>query len=636
MSSFLSGTPLWWRPLFFSFFLFFLFANSLQNDFIFDDEPLTVRSSFALSDQAPDLWKTYRPVRAFSYYIDRQLFGDSPVGFRFMNIFYHLLVCFALYWLLLELAYKKEIALLAIVLFAAHPIHTDAVSYIAGRRDVLMALFYVLSMAFFIRFHTTRLWRYLLGASFCMLLSVATKEMGATIPLVCLLYLVCAERGEILKRKWFIPSIMLLLATFSLFAFWAIYSGGSGLVSMDSLSFHGNSLQTHYLTASTIFIYYIKQTIFPLQLILDNANYPLEQAFSIKVIFSFLGMLLFFALITVLWHKKYRSISFWLIFFLITLLPVLQIVPLHEIVAEHYLYLPSVSFCVLVAMGLSRLILAKDAVRSRIPKYLGVLLLLLIMLFFSVRTITRNTELRNIWTVLHADERWRPLSFRGLYALGAQYMDMRFPDKAFEYYQKAHATGYRDQTLAGNTILYFIVKGDMERAEAIFEEYAKKSEVVENALARLHLAYYSMSRGDCAHAKDLLAGVKAPDLQKEFRVVAGCEKQGFIDDDAPAVLDAKILKLKELHLDALMKYYIRKRLAQLSFHVAEYRQYAELLAQVNLLTDVPEAIIWYDHTVAAYRDSALEIPPHLAGIVKILTQYQHEVLVEGRYYRLDF
>ncbi|MBI3811463.1 MAG: hypothetical protein HY283_04570, partial [Nitrospirae bacterium] len=123
-------------------------ANVLLNGLVWDDQfivggqPHTVRetASAALTPQA-----YYRPLIAWSYQLDRWIWGADPFGFHLTVYLAHVLTVVLFYFcicLLLRLYQKEEaIALLAASLFAVHPIHVEAVAWIAGRNDILMALF---------------------------------------------------------------------------------------------------------------------------------------------------------------------------------------------------------------------------------------------------------------------------------------------------------------------------------------------------------------------------------------------------------------------------------------------------------------------------------------------------------------
>ena len=135
--------------------VFFVYFNSLPNEFIFDDVPLVQNSLWITSGNFADILRSYRPLRYISYALDYRIFGMNPAGFRLMNMIYHALSVLALFWALKMFGLTKRAAFVSALIFAVHPVNTDAVAYISGRRDVLMGLFYILSIGCFFKFYRT-------------------------------------------------------------------------------------------------------------------------------------------------------------------------------------------------------------------------------------------------------------------------------------------------------------------------------------------------------------------------------------------------------------------------------------------------------------------------------------------------
>jgi|GEM_PF-1118901 len=711
---------------------FLIYLNSLPNEFIFDDVPLVQNSLNVLNGGFWDLVSSYRPIRYLTYAFDYHIFGMHPWGFRLMNIFYHALTVLSLFWMLKVFGLSKKAAFISALIFAIHPVHTDAVAYISGRRDVLMGLFYVLSVGSFMKFYnsignaggkrqsrvesdqgsrvnvenstlphlhnsTGRPVLPLFLSLLFLFLSISSKEMGATIPLIFILYIFYKDGAKLFKKRWFYIAMMSLLLLFSFFVFFAISSGGSGLVSLDGVHFHGNSPEVHYLTASTIWLHYLKLAVFPLKLILDNANYPLVLEWNFKVFFSVLSIFVYgwvvWRIITLprpLSFKKegmaegrsplttYASrltshapaIAFWMIFFVISLGPVLQIIPLHEIVAVHYLYVPVIGFCVIVGILFERFVGATFMTPKKKGKSIQgainlvpTILLILLLTFFSIRTITRNFELKDIWTAIHADEKWGPLSFRGYFTLGAQYVDMKFPDRAAEYYDKALVTGAWDGNLLGNIIGFHILKGDHASAFKFYEKMVKRGEYLIPS-GTLNMAVLYMLNGNCEKAVQLANSFSPLANQiKRVELVKKCNTYEFDKFDNTEISDIyhKQELMKVLGLEVERKPYLGLLVAavkredvkseekeSLSLHASRLTLHAsrfttpELLdlihelAVVNLQSDIPEAIKYYKMERDLYRKMNESVPEIITKSIAVLEDYQHKVLVEGKYYKLEW
>ena len=117
---------------------FLVYANSLGNDFVFDDNHLVLGSRRWLKlANILDLARSYRPVRNLSYAFDLALWGDRPFGFHLTSVLIHSGVAVLVFLLIRRLTDRTLPAFLTALIFAVHPIQTDAVAYISGRRDVL-------------------------------------------------------------------------------------------------------------------------------------------------------------------------------------------------------------------------------------------------------------------------------------------------------------------------------------------------------------------------------------------------------------------------------------------------------------------------------------------------------------------
>src|SRR5690606_38958824 len=135
-------------------------VTSLQaTDFAFDDRglvsknPLVWESSprAAISTSSwPEMEDTglYRPVTGLSFWLDGKIWGRDPFGFHLTNLLLHALVALTLFSVLISLFPRmRNVALVACLLFAVHPLHSEAVFSITGRAELLAALFGLLAYA---------------------------------------------------------------------------------------------------------------------------------------------------------------------------------------------------------------------------------------------------------------------------------------------------------------------------------------------------------------------------------------------------------------------------------------------------------------------------------------------------------
>lgn len=131
----------------------------------------------------------------------------------------------------------------------------------------------------------------------------------------------------------------------------------------------------------------------------------------------------------------YRMLFFAILWFFISLLPVLNIIPLANIMADRYLYLPLVGFCLCISTVLA--VLGK---RIRYP------VIIVLLTGYTVITVARNTVWHDEFTLWHKSSQSPSCSFTTYNNLGTQYNKRGDPDTALRCYekalQKAHEVGF--------------------------------------------------------------------------------------------------------------------------------------------------------------------------------------------------
>ena len=203
--------------------VFAAYYNALDNEFVFDDFSIVL--DYGPVTLAPQDWPKifglaggeaqYRPLRTLSYAVDFQLGGLDPFVFHLSNLVYHWLASFLAFLAASEVTgglgrqaagtspgQRRTVALFASVLWALHPIQTDSVTYVSGRRDILAGLFFFLGLYAFLRWRASagagqRLRRAAWGtlAFSAYALGVASKEVAVVLPVMFLVYDLCRARS---------------------------------------------------------------------------------------------------------------------------------------------------------------------------------------------------------------------------------------------------------------------------------------------------------------------------------------------------------------------------------------------------------------------------------------------------------
>ena len=317
------------------------YANSFWGAFQFDDFNVIVNNPRVHSWPAwwLDLQHGIRPLLKLSYTLDWTL-GLGAAGFHLSNILIHLCNSW-LVWVLtrhfaanhLALRALPALPLLAALLFAVHPVHSEAVTYICGRSIALMTLFYLAGMLFYVtgKIQGSRIYLHLL-TPLCMLLALGVKETAVTFPFALLLWEVYSG-GSVkaaLRDQW---SSWLLLVAAAMF-----FLVHDGYLAQMETSAGLNSLQGNLATQTLAFAYLLLQWLFPLWL---NIDPDLQVVHDFSALLPQVLLLAAVILLLMLTRRRRPWLSFALGWALLQLFPLYLLLPRIDIANERQLYLVS-------------------------------------------------------------------------------------------------------------------------------------------------------------------------------------------------------------------------------------------------------------------------------------------------------
>jgi len=388
------------------------YTNSLGNDFCFDDRPF-IEKSEEIHDIAnvPEMLgifhgkqPAYRAVRQITYAVDLHLWGLDPFGFHLTNVILHAVVTVLVFFVVRALLGSPPTAWIAALLFALHPVHTESVTYVSGRKDVLCAVFSLAAILVFwrlrTRFHDLSLAaRAGHGLAFALawVLAWYSKEMAmAVFPIALALHLLAhlreTRRGApTLVRPGDVVAVcrrnrVLLLAVALAVPFLVL--GAFAFLRGTHATWHGGSPLHTFLTVPRIQMVYLLRMFFPLRLVGDyhyDSFRVTEQAFD-PASFAAIAALVALCVALVAVTRKAFPVALGGAWYFLAMLPVSHIRPHHELLAERFLYVPSIGFCVALAGGITAL-LSRE--RWRRPAIAGLVLLLAA---YGVRTHLRNRD----------------------------------------------------------------------------------------------------------------------------------------------------------------------------------------------------------------------------------------------------
>jgi len=431
-----------------------VFANGLSGDFTFDDVHLIVtntrldEASGAVLGFTSDYYTSserdpsgelralgyYRPVVVFLNWLDNQLWGrDRPFGFHLTNLLFHLGAVVCLYLLLARLVKRREIAFAAALLFAVHPAHTESVTFISGRVDVVAGFFSVLSLLMFVRSWTSSARTRFVGLSLLFyFLALISKEMAVTLPAAVFLVagLLSAEssnrwRGAFIKTLPF-AGVFIVYLVVRLAAIGSLVSRSGGLGDGGGA----------WPRVATVLFEYLRLLVWPP--FGFNVEPPVAIPGSIDgaVLLKTLVVLAVVAVGIVAARKRMSPVALGILWALAALLPVAQIVRVETMVGERFLYIPTIGACLLVGALISALS-NRFGGSSAAGARLWLVPLLILGVAYGANTIHRNGYWENNLTFWKGKVELSPESAEAHSALGIEYAARGRTPEAFSEYREA-------------------------------------------------------------------------------------------------------------------------------------------------------------------------------------------------------
>ncbi len=309
-----------------------------------------------------------------------------------------------------------------------HPVQTDAVTYAAGRRDVLCGLFFATGFLAYLRWRERRT-RLALAAAFASyVLAILAKEMAVTLPLVCVLYDrfartrdggASAKRSASPDRSMRAPvGVRFLAAAAVLGALvgWVVYGRFVRRV-IAATPWHGGTPGTNLATVLRIWLHYLWLLVWPARLSADYSyrGFPVSTTLLDPRAVAAVGILAVVAVIAAWLWRRGNLAGFGAGWWAVTLLPVSHLVPYRELLAEHYLYVPMMGAAAVVAG-------AVDAAGTRAAaRRLALAAVAVLVVAATARTIVRNRDWHDAVSLWSATIAVVPDCVRAHYNLGQAY-----------------------------------------------------------------------------------------------------------------------------------------------------------------------------------------------------------------------
>jgi Tfp pilus assembly protein PilF len=337
------------------------YANSLTNGFVYDDEQQILQNPYIKSWHflpqifgttvwsfvgAAGLTNYYRPLMTFSYLLLWQIFGDMPFGFHLLNVVVNGAVVLLVFYAGLALFRDRRVAWVAAALFAVHPVHTEAVNWIAGLPDLEATFFFLLAFWLFSKPGEMD-WKRQSLTVLSFVLALLSKEPALMLAPLAIFFEQFVRDDHIAtsfasKAKRWAP--LCLAAPAYLLLRVALFGGIAPVLQHPKITWPEAFYSSFALIGG-----YTRYLFHPVPL---SAFHTFQQSTSVGdrgTLFGICVVLLCLALL-VLWMRKAPAAAFCILWIGFTLAPVLNARWMAaNVFTERYLYLPSVGFCWLAA-----------------------------------------------------------------------------------------------------------------------------------------------------------------------------------------------------------------------------------------------------------------------------------------------
>jgi len=423
------------------------YANSFNNAFQFDDGFHIVEGSKIKNIDnvlSASHWKAVgnRPLAFFTLAINYKLNKLDVTGYHVVNLLFHILAGFMAFLLAIEILslavfqknktikdYKVFIALFTAFIFIAHPIQTQAVTYIIQRMTVMAGFFYIWSVLLYIRGRVVHLekqrnnkWKpyaYYAGAFFAGFLGFISKQNAATFPLAFILVEIFFIRNEQQKidRK-----------------FLAIFSSVIGGIILLGIIINGLPSEYEKISRSEYLFTQFRVLFKYWQLLFLPINQHLDYYWPIslslwgkKELLSLLFLLSTVALGVWFYKKNWLIASFGIFWFYLTLSIESSIIPIRDLIFEHRLYMAVFGLGFAISYYTFHFLIAK---KEKYP----IIALSILTLVYMGASLNRNKVWKNTYTLWSDSVEKDPKRERAWYWLASYYMTEKDNENAQKCY----------------------------------------------------------------------------------------------------------------------------------------------------------------------------------------------------------
>ncbi len=432
-----------------------IYSNTWHAEFQFDDAPhiklnVSLRGSFDVAK----IWNANIKTRFIPFVtltINFLMGREGVAGYHFFNFGVHFLnACWVFLFGVMIFrtpkmsgAYPPKLtnllAIFSALIFLAHPLQTQAVTYIIQRMASLAAFFYLGAIVLYMKARLDSSKAFYAGSLAMAFAAMFCKENATTLPLAIILvdlaFFIQTDGKMKALLRWApffaaVLSALCLSGAFSwIFSFTNSKEGGLAIKSILPADLQQGVLSRgqYFLTQINVLCTYLRLLIFPVNQSLD---YDYRVAKGLLEVRTMASALFLTGLVSVafLWIKKHRLLSFGIFWFFLTLSVESSIIPIRDVIVEHRMYLPMAGCALFICAGLYEFL--KDQKQ-------WVVAVTLVVITLASLTYARNEVWKTRISMWQDVTRKAPQKARGFSNLGDSYGRAGQQAKAAECFRKA-------------------------------------------------------------------------------------------------------------------------------------------------------------------------------------------------------
>lgn len=490
---------------------FLIYGNSLNNAFVSDDIP-DILNNPGISDISRLLNIGSFSLSSLTFTLNYLIAGHNPWIYHLTNIIIHIAASIFVFFFL-RLFFKQLSSFWGALLFVVHPIHTENITWVSGRGHALFGLFALISFIFYVKAtnHCRVKWGFFISSMAMYMLALYSGPFALLYPLMLILYDFTFRRWKEHWKKWM---VFLGLACFRVSFMLGAVGGRVLTISADA----GTTREVNFVFKAAYSIFsHLWLLLWPAKLTLYHEDLTISMTAIVLEVIA-LGLIV---LLLPFIFRRAKAVFFAICLFIIFLSPTYSPVTITWLVAERYLYFPSVALSMVLAFLIERFSSAK------IIKTAGVILLAAAFIVCSARTVIRNLDWKTPPDLWRATVKVSPASAKAHNNMGDVYSGEGNLNQAVKSFRRAIE-------LKPNYADAYHNLGNAYQQMGYFDEAIKNYKIAVGINRNLYQSYTNLGiiylrRNELPPAKECLRQVLEikPDEQQIKRVLEMIEKSDF-------------------------------------------------------------------------------------------------------------